>query len=455
MGAFAVVIALLVTGMAFAIGRMTTVSDRQLAYVRTEENEIAMVERLRSSGDLLVSLSHEYLLVGHPDVLDRVAVAETEFANVVKTLQHEQLSPRGEERIRDVDVAAAEFRRQLHALLDQRGSSSAMDPARQSLSDALLRLKEHKGDVIERVSTSAKQARAGLLLGVYALLGVLASLGLGVAWYFATKLERAYRSEAEALETTRKALMARDELMGIIAHDLRSPLAAIMMHAQLFDRVVTDPRALKQAASIHAIAARMAQLLNTLLDASTIEAGRFSITRTTFGVDDLIRETIDTFAPIAASKQVDLELECIDCGLVVDADRERMSQVLANLVGNAIKFTPRDGMVIVRVERTGDRVRFSIADSGPGIAPEHVPHIFDRHWKSETGGARGTGLGLFIAKTIIDAHGGSIEVETQVGRGTTFHVEVDLAPPALATVDVVADPQRAATATSSRSAASH
>ena len=129
------------------------------------------------------------------------------------------------------------------------------------------------------------------------------------------------------------------------------------------------------------------------------------------------------FAQRAAAQQVRFEQRLQEPGLAVHAERERVLQVLSNLVGNALKFTAQGGQVTLAVERDGPRVLFSVSDTGTGIAPEHVPHVFDRFWRG-TPGNKGTGLGLFIAQGIVAAHGGEIWVESEVGRGTTFHFEL-------------------------------
>jgi signal transduction histidine kinase len=125
---------------------------------------------------------------------------------------------------------------------------------------------------------------------------------------------------------------------------------------------------------------------------------------------------------------VRLEQSVADAGLAVLADRERVFQVLSNLVGNALKFTPSGGRVSLSVEQQGATVRFAVCDTGPGIPPVSLPRVFDRFW-TETPGKKGTGLGLFIAKGIVDAHGGRIWVESELGHGATFAFTLPLVDP--------------------------
>jgi signal transduction histidine kinase len=151
------------------------------------------------------------------------------------------------------------------------------------------------------------------------------------------------------------------------------------------------------------------------------------------GVEGLLREAVELFGSLSAAKQIELRLRGVsEPGLTVQADRERMLQVFSNLLGNAIKFTPQGGQVVLSVERQGEVARFAVSDSGPGIASEHLPHVFDRFWKHEAAGTKGTGLGLFISKGIITEHGGRLWAESAPGQGATFYFTLPLTQPAQA-----------------------
>ncbi|HEY8947074.1 MAG TPA: HAMP domain-containing sensor histidine kinase, partial [Polyangiaceae bacterium] len=228
------------------------------------------------------------------------------------------------------------------------------------------------------------------------------------------------------LQAARKAVAARDELMGIVAHDLRNPLGAISLKAALIKKTADSDRTRQQAASIENVARRMAYLITTMLDVATLEAGRFTVKVAPCAVKDLLRETAEVFGPLAASKQTHFEQSAKESDLVLLADRERVLQVLSNLIGNALKFTPPGGRVTLSSERQGERVCFEVHDTGTGIISDKLPRVFERFW-TETPGKKGTGLGLFIAKGIVDAHGGRIWVESEPGRGTQFFFTLPLA----------------------------
>jgi signal transduction histidine kinase len=170
-----------------------------------------------------------------------------------------------------------------------------------------------------------------------------------------------------------------------------------------------------------------------LLDVTTLEAGRFAVSVTRCAVADLLRETADLFGVLAASKEVHFEQSANEPRLMLLVDRERVLQVLSNLIGNALKFTPPGGDVILSIERQGGMVRFQVRDTGPGINADNLARVFERFW-TETPGKKGTGLGLFIAKGIVEAHGGRIWVESELGHGTRFFFTLPIAEAAAAQV---------------------
>jgi signal transduction histidine kinase len=162
-------------------------------------------------------------------------------------------------------------------------------------------------------------------------------------------------------------------------------------------------------------------MIQDLLDVKRMESGRLTTDLRPEDPAVLINDTIDMLRPLAAGSTIRLEPDIEENLPLVLADSARVQQVLSNLVGNAVKFTPRDGRITVCAERLESEVRFAVIDTGPGIPTEQLPHIFGRFWQAKTSDSRGIGLGLAIAKGIVEAHNGRIWVESHVGLGSTFY----------------------------------
>jgi len=229
--------------------------------------------------------------------------------------------------------------------------------------------------------------------------------------------------QARLYRVAQRALEARDEVLGIVAHDLRNPLSTIVTQAELLKhhRGEQELRFRDVALSIHRSAVRMSRMIEDLLDITRVEAGHFLVERSRVPVSQLICDAIEAQESIAAAASVDLRLEVAHDVPDVWADRDRLLQVFDNLVGNALKFTPPGGHIRVGAAALNeDEVQFWVADTGIGVSAEDLPHVFDRFWQAHKGERRGTGLGLTIVKGIIEAHAGRIWVESAMGKGTTF-----------------------------------
>ncbi|NTX36572.1 response regulator [Myxococcus sp. CA033] len=240
--------------------------------------------------------------------------------------------------------------------------------------------------------------------------------------------ERAHAEEAQRLlDEARRATRSREETLAVVSHDLRSPLTAISTSAELLRRIPLESgpgeRVRKQAESIRRSASRMNRLIDDLLDLESIETGTLSIEARPQTVEELIRDAREQFGPQAAEKGLRLDID-VEPGLVVKCDRERILQAIGNLLSNAIKFSPSGtgGAIHLRAGLdAGTRdIRFSVTDSGPGVPLEAQQHIFDRYWHAAQKRRGGHGLGLSIAKGIVESHGGRMRLERTSDAGSTF-----------------------------------
>jgi signal transduction histidine kinase len=236
-------------------------------------------------------------------------------------------------------------------------------------------------------------------------------------------LSRMYKEAEETID-------AREQVLKVVSHDLRNPLHTISMCASLLLDVPMQVDAQNgHLQRIKRAGERMNRLVQDLLDVAKLEAGRVGIDARELQIAPLIREAHDMLAPLAAEKSLRLDYSVSDSLPAITADSGRLLQVLSNLVGNAVKFTPKDGRIVIRADSAPGGVRFSVADTGPGIPQEQLSKLFGRFWQGDPSDRRGIGLGLSIAKGIIDAHGGRIWVESRVGEGTTFYFTLGTALP--------------------------
>ena len=226
-----------------------------------------------------------------------------------------------------------------------------------------------------------------------------------------------------------EALLSREE----ISHDLKNPLLAILMNAELLRR--SSARSLGEEfvqMRLHGItqsANRMRSLIEAILDVTRIRGGHLVLDKKPHDLQGIVDEVVVVHLPLAESRDVRLEVACDAVRRPVVCDRGRISQVLSNLVANAIQHSPQGETVRIAHQEEGDQIRVAVSNVGPVIPPEHIPYVFERYWRGRGTPGEGTGLGLFISKSIIEAHGRKIEVTSEPGAGTTFSFTLQAAQP--------------------------
>ena len=223
---------------------------------------------------------------------------------------------------------------------------------------------------------------------------------------------------ARLYQELQRAVRARDEVIAIVSHDLRNPLATVIAGTSHLLEDVPRERVHKIANMIVKSARRMETLIGDLLDLSRIDARRLVITPAPVDIGDVLAETVEAHAEVAAAGSVAVTTHPTD--LVAYADRQRVLQILSNLVGNAIRFTPAGGSVTLSAERTGEHVAVSVTDTGSGIQAEQLPRVFERFWRGHRDDKHGTGLGLSIVKGLVEAHSGTVAVASRPGEGARF-----------------------------------
>lgn len=439
MAGYVAITVMLVAGMELGIRSFVNAASSALNRIETDQADIVQAEHLRSQLERIESADRGYLLSGDERLLQTVRGTEADFDRGLRRLRKQSSDPEEKALLDQVEQAASRFTSARHDLLATRALSGNPQELFRRFEDELLpfdkvvhgsldRLVELNEASVKEHDTLARAEERRLFAGVRTALAGLAVLGLLIAWFLAGQVARSFRKEEEALVLARAAIVTRDDMMAVVAHDLRNPLGAITLKAALL-REDADSDSIRQtAASIERVALGMESLIKAMLDAATMEAGRFSVRALPCPVAEVVREAMDLFEGAAASKGLRLEQAVEAPELTMLADRDRIRQALSNLLGNAVKFTPRGGVVRLSAERTGDAVVFAVSDSGPGIAESDLPRVFERFWKGRATGRAGTGLGLFIARGIVEAHGGQIGVENR-DHGSRFYFSIPLLKP--------------------------
>jgi len=272
----------------------------------------------------------------------------------------------------------------------------------------------HAGETVGAIAFHFKEAAAvGASDRTFTLL---------IAQAAATALHRARTYDAELDKRKHAELLAqaREDVLGVVAHDLRNPLNLIQMTAELMIDEVLPLAKRKEMLDIALRAAKqMNRLIDDLLDTVRLQAGRLSLDVEEVSVDAIMKQAEETYRPLAQRRHLHFETGAHD-GATVRADPARVSQIVGNLIANAIKFSREDGSVKLRATSEEKQVVFQVVDDGPGIPPDNMSHLFDNFWQARKNDRRGVGLGLAIEKELVEAHGGKIWVESNLDHGSTF-----------------------------------
>ncbi|MEN9508686.1 MAG: hypothetical protein RLZZ621_1249 [Gemmatimonadota bacterium] len=238
---------------------------------------------------------------------------------------------------------------------------------------------------------------------------------------------------ARLYQESRRAVRERDDMLAVVSHDLRNPVNAIVMltgaalHRGEPDDLNTPIMSREEVESIRSAARQTDGLIQDLQDVSRISAGRLRVERRRVDAASLLKESADVFEPVMEDAALRFVRRVPEALPMIRADRHRLQQVLSNLLGNAVRFTPHGGEIVLSAEVHDGMLRIGVRDTGPGIAPEDVPRLFERYWQAPRLLRAGSGLGLYICKGIVEAHDGEIGVDSAVGAGSEFWLTVPIA----------------------------
>jgi signal transduction histidine kinase len=237
---------------------------------------------------------------------------------------------------------------------------------------------------------------------------------------------RSGENEQAKTQALTAAAHARDEVLAVVSHDLRGPLHAISLASEAL-RDEIEPGSKRYLDAIDRAIGRAERLISDLLDAAAVENGALALSRSSVNINSIVRQAAADYELAAKESGGSVRARVPEDPIIVSADRERVLQVLSNLIGNSLKHA-KGSPIDLAVERDGKQAIVYVKDGGPGITPTELPHVFDRYWSGTRGARRGgAGLGLAIAKGIVSAHGGDIAVESRLGEGARFRFTLPIA----------------------------
>jgi PAS domain S-box-containing protein len=292
----------------------------------------------------------------------------------------------------------------------------------------------HRGERVEHYET-IRRRKDGRLIDVSLTISPIRNdegviVGASKIARDITEQKEALRKLAEAHEQLKRADTMKAEFLATLSHELRTPLNAILGWVQILKNGATPDDLAQGVPIIERNVRAQAQLIEDLLDMSRIEAGKVSLDIQPVDLAEIVNTSIETLRPAAKGKDIRLTSAFSSIGGLVVGDKNRLQQILWNLLINAVKFTPKGGRVHVVIERSNSHVDLSVTDSGQGIAPEFLPHVFDRFRQADSSSTRphgGLGLGLSIVKHLTELHGGSVRVTSPgIGLGATFTISLPL-----------------------------
>jgi signal transduction histidine kinase len=414
---------------AIALGTLTSITSDVERSSRAMVGELDSVRELRRRADRLLASARRFILTGDVSYKTELAAHERGIAEVLQSL--------GPWHLFDITLdEAGELLRAYEAaitsVVDDRERMTSLQDLEHMFEQRLSAQRVELDRVLEQLeTTAARRVDAAAVdqgrlahtssIALFVACASTVALCVVIGILVARRLGRQIRSIEQATRDASDAAFARRQLLDVVAHDLKSPLNTIVLGLDVLRETKHELPCLEP---IENAARRMCRLVDDLLDTSRAQSSALVLELSTVDCRSVLEMAAEMFAEPCRRSSVHLNVEC-PAGLVMHADRDRVLQILANLMGNALRVSERGSTINLTAIPTTSGVRITVGDSGPGIPPEQVAMIFDAYRQGPTGTLRGSlGLGLYISRSLVEAHGGRIGVDTMLTRGSTFWFEL-------------------------------
>jgi len=430
-------VAVILSAWGFAMSlRQTVVANNAVKHV--DPKALVAVEQLRNLANSQLDNSRAFFLLGAPSIFEKQKLEKASLLQALESYEKTHNLPRVSEnvkRILEIENKNQEFFEQAMDFREKKTESkivgqffqSKTNPLRAQLNDAFDEIVDiHKAE-LDRQMSEAREAAVGiesqipkgmlvLSVSLTAIFLALSFLVIRMSRTRAAELSERNRLYAEA----KKAVQDRDEAIFAISHDLNESLTTISTTAQ---RLVATPHGLDIIESgelMKSTVVTIEGLIKDIRDQKAVEMEGLTLRLDQLPIDDVLESVRLLMQPLAKSRDVRIQVDTVNPPVLAFYDRERVLRVLSNLVANAIKFSTKGSKVVVKVRSDQKFVNISIIDTGTGIPSEKIPGIFENFWQARKTADQGVGIGLSIVKTIVEAHGGTVQVQSQLGRGSTF-----------------------------------
>lgn len=424
----------------FAIFSLDKIVEEKNDLVSVHAEELILAQKLHYEISIQFAAMPIYVLSGDESVLSSFDRNREEFVRVLTILKRKP-NNQAERKLLD-EISLAE--KKMHdsaarGIAMSRSGASAQEVneffrSLKPLDDSrdLPSLLQTLVDTKMREFQNAKKEDGNLSKRVLIFLGAASIICIIFAGVITSLIIKNINHKRRSEEKEAYISNARKEIIDTVSHDLKNPLSSIKLGLQYVERKLTrntscnDVEVEKGMTIIFRSVDKMEKMVSDLLDHTKLEAGKLLLEPTECDLARFTKEVIEQFRPIAYSKNIKLTSELINNGKIIHCDQGRVEQVLSNIIGNALKFTPEGGEIHVGMSFREDAVVISIRDSGHGMSKDQLDHVFDRYWQVQETSKHGTGLGLAIAKIVVETHHGKIWAESELGKGSTFHFSLPI-----------------------------
>lgn len=400
------------------------------AVMKVDTSALTEVEHMRNLADSQIQNSRAFFLMGSKSIYDRQKAEKDQFANELAAYEKKHASPQVHDiikKITDLNAQEADIFHQAEEFRAKQTESKIVGQFYQSKTNPLLKeidetldkaIALHKAD-LSKASAHATQAgidaQAEIPKAMTALsmaIGILAACFALLVIRVLASRARVLRERERLVNEAKNAVIARDEAIAAFTYDFKTPLATLK-------EIAAHPSA-ETAALVNSTVVEMEALMADIYDQTKAANGGLFLRLEQLGISAVLDDAQSFLQPLAKQKDITLQFDNVNASVLAYVDRERVMRVLANLVGNAIKFSPKHSRVNVKVKADAQFVNISVLDSAPQIPEARMATLFDSFWQARRSAEQGAGIGLTVVKTIIEAHGGAVKVDHNVQGGNTF-----------------------------------